>query len=197
MTVITENTDRSLVTQGWIGDKPCLVTVDTGAYVTLARPDIAARWPERQPNQRFTLQTVSGEALPFVKEVLTVNLGRRSLKIWVLVASTTNKFILGLDILRAYGASVDVGRQTLRLVEERVSLWSPEMGLQPFSLVDPSLEARPPEGIYIDRTLARDRREVPVRILNVARLDKKLKNGSSLAHRMPVMLVTPPDVDQP
>jgi hypothetical protein len=31
--------DPSLVTQGWTDNKPCLVTVDTGAYVTVARPD--------------------------------------------------------------------------------------------------------------------------------------------------------------
>jgi hypothetical protein len=28
LAVITENTNPSLVTQGWVGDKPCLVTVD-------------------------------------------------------------------------------------------------------------------------------------------------------------------------
>jgi hypothetical protein len=39
LTVIKENANPSLVTQGWVGDKPCLVTVDTGAYVTVARPD--------------------------------------------------------------------------------------------------------------------------------------------------------------
>jgi hypothetical protein len=55
LTGITEKADPSLVTQGWVGDKPCLVTVDTGAHVTVARPDIAAGWPERQPNQRFKL----------------------------------------------------------------------------------------------------------------------------------------------
>jgi hypothetical protein len=44
-------------------------------------------------------------------------------------------FILGLDILRAYNASVDIGRQTLRLAEEVVSLWSPGAGPQPSSLV--------------------------------------------------------------
>jgi hypothetical protein len=42
LTVITENADPSLVTQGSVGDSPCLVTVDTGANVTVARPDIAA-----------------------------------------------------------------------------------------------------------------------------------------------------------
>jgi hypothetical protein len=54
---------------------------------------------ERQPNQRFTLQTLSGEALPIFKEVfLTLILGRGPLKIWVFVASITNEFIWRLDI---------------------------------------------------------------------------------------------------
>jgi hypothetical protein len=134
LTVITENADPSLVTQGWVGDKPCLVTVDTGAYVTVARPDIANGWPERQQNQLFTLQTVSGEKLPILKEVfLTLTLGRRPLKMWGFVADIT-EFILGLDILRAYDPSVDIGLQTLRLADEEVSLWSPGAGPRPSSL---------------------------------------------------------------
>jgi hypothetical protein len=43
--------------------------MDIGTYVTMERPDIAAKWPERPPNQHFTLQTVSREALPILKEV--------------------------------------------------------------------------------------------------------------------------------
>jgi hypothetical protein len=69
LTFITENAHHNLVTQSWVGNKPCLVTVDTGAKVSVARPDIAAEWPERQPDQRFRLQTASGEALPILKEV--------------------------------------------------------------------------------------------------------------------------------
>jgi hypothetical protein len=46
LTVISENTDPSLVTQGWFGDKPCLVTVDTRAYVTMARPDVLPDGPK-------------------------------------------------------------------------------------------------------------------------------------------------------
>jgi hypothetical protein len=68
LTVFTEKADPSLVTQGWVGDKPCLVTLDTGEYGTVARADIAAGWPEMQPSPSFTLQTVSGEALPILKE---------------------------------------------------------------------------------------------------------------------------------
>jgi hypothetical protein len=72
------------------------------------------------------LQTVSGETLPIFNEVfLTLTLGRRSLKMWVLVANITNESILGPDILRAYDPSVDLGRQALRFAEEEVSPWSP------------------------------------------------------------------------
>jgi hypothetical protein len=66
------------------------------------------------------------KSLPILNEVLlTVTLGRRPLKIWIFVAHITNEFILGLDILCAYGASVDFWRQTLHLAEEKVSQWSP------------------------------------------------------------------------
>jgi hypothetical protein len=39
---ITRKDDTSLVTQGWVSDKPSCVTVNTLAYVTVARTDIAA-----------------------------------------------------------------------------------------------------------------------------------------------------------
>jgi hypothetical protein len=68
------------------------MTVDTGAYIMVARPDIAGGWPERQPNPDFTLQSVSGESLLILKEVLlTLTLGRRPLRMWVFVANITDK----------------------------------------------------------------------------------------------------------
>jgi hypothetical protein len=162
---------------------------------------------------------VSGEALPIVKEVfLTLTLGRHSLKIWVFVS---NEFILGLDILHAYDASVDLGRQMLRLAEEEVSLWSP--GVEPWpsslvvaknqviptqcegilmarlesslgvenGLVEQSPQAHLPEGIYIARTLVQDHWEVPVRVLNAMYRKQKLMRGSPLACCEPVTMVTP------
>lgn len=51
-----------------------------------------------------------------LKEVfLTLTLRWRPLKIWVFLANITNEMILWLYILRTYNASVDLGRQTLRL----------------------------------------------------------------------------------
>jgi hypothetical protein len=114
--------DPSLDTQGSVGDKPCIVTVDTKAYVNVARPNITTGWPEREPNQRYALlrylqKPSTSWRQPDPGPQPTKNLG--------IFANITNKFILGLDILRAYGMSVDLGRQTLRLAEEEVLLWSP------------------------------------------------------------------------
>jgi hypothetical protein len=39
--ILVEMSDNNLTTQGWIGEKPCLVT-DTGASMTIARLDVAA-----------------------------------------------------------------------------------------------------------------------------------------------------------
>jgi hypothetical protein len=63
-------------------------------------------------------------------------------------------------------------------------------------LVESSPQARPPEGIYIARTLVQDRQEIPVRVLNATHRDQKLTRGSPLAHCEPVALVTPPDMGQ-
>jgi hypothetical protein len=54
-----------------------------------------------------------------------LTLGRRPLRIWVLVADNTDELILGLDGLRDCNASVDVGRRVLWIGQEEVSLWNP------------------------------------------------------------------------
>jgi hypothetical protein len=157
LTVITENADPSLVTQGLVGDKPYLVTVDIGAYVTVARPYIAPEWPERQPKQCLTLHAVSGEALLIMREVfLTLNFGRCPIKIWVLFADITNEFILGLDLLQNCNVYVDRERQTLRLVEEEVSIWIPRAGPRPSSMVFAKNQVTPArcKGIIIARLVS-------------------------------------------
>lgn len=153
--------------------------------------------------------------------------GAHPLKIWIFVANITNEFILGLDVLRAYNASVDLGCQRLCLAEEEVSLWSPGAGPWPSrlvvvkdqeipaqcegiviaglespfgvenGLVEPSPQAHPLEGIYIARTLVQERREVPVKILNATHRDRKFTRASLLEHCEPVTLVNPPHLEQP
>jgi hypothetical protein len=57
----------------------------------------------------------SGRTIPVLREALReLTLGKRALNIWVFVADITDDLILGLDILRAYHATVDVRRHRLR-----------------------------------------------------------------------------------
>jgi hypothetical protein len=78
-------TENSLIADGWIQERPCRVTIDTGASVTITRPDIFAGLPER--------------TIPVMREAqVELNLGRRPLRIWVFVADITDELILGLDV---------------------------------------------------------------------------------------------------
>jgi hypothetical protein len=97
------------------------VTIDTGASATVARPDIVAGLPAREPSRPYVLQTVSGETIPVVKEArVELTIGRRTMRSWVFVTDIKDDFILGLDILRAYDTSVDLGRRVLRLGQDEV-----------------------------------------------------------------------------
>jgi hypothetical protein len=64
-------------------------------------------------------------------------------------------------------------------------------------LAEQSSQAHLPEGIYITRTFVQDRREVKVRVLNAMHRERKLMRGSPLTCCEPVMMVTPPYVEQP
>jgi hypothetical protein len=104
-------------------ERPWRVTIDAGAFVTVASPDTVVGLPERRPGRQCVLQVGSGRTIPIVKEALVeLTLGQRALKIRVFVADITDEFILGLGILRAYHATVDVGRQRLRLGQDEVTV---------------------------------------------------------------------------
>jgi hypothetical protein len=114
--VLAKWTEGSLTADGWIQEKPCRVTIDTGASVTVARPDIVEGLLVRELSRPYVLITASGGTIPVVKKArLELTLGWRNLRSWVFVADITNDFILGLYILQAYDSSMDVGRRVLRL----------------------------------------------------------------------------------
>ena len=46
------------------------MNIDTGASVTIVRPDIVAEKPERKPSRAYVLQKASGETIPVLKEAL-------------------------------------------------------------------------------------------------------------------------------
>jgi hypothetical protein len=75
------------------------LTFDNGAYVTVARPDIMAEWPERQLNEHYTVQAVSGETLPILKEVFLTLALERGPKNCVFAANITDKLSPGYPYL--------------------------------------------------------------------------------------------------
>jgi hypothetical protein len=59
--------------------------------------------------------------MPVVKEAhVELTMGRRTLRSWLFVADIKDDFILGLDILLAHDASVDIGRRVLRLGQDEM-----------------------------------------------------------------------------
>lgn len=86
--------------------------------MTIVRLDITAGLPERELTRPYVLQMVSGKTVPILKEALVeLTLGQCPLTTWLFVTKVTDEFILGLDVLCAHDASMDL-RCMLRLREE-------------------------------------------------------------------------------
>jgi hypothetical protein len=56
--VLTMKDNDSLNTMGWIGDKSCLLTTDSGASMATARPDINAGIPKRELTRLYVLELI-------------------------------------------------------------------------------------------------------------------------------------------
>jgi len=143
--------------------------------------------------------------------LVELTLGRRALRIWVFVAEVTDKFVLGLDVLRTYVASMDTGCHLLWLGWEEVMLW--RLGTQPKStrlslvgdevtpvrcerevmaklgaplgatdvLIEPSQKC-PQDGVSIARMLVQAGTEVPVRVMNLTDQDQVLGGGTIIGY---------------
>jgi hypothetical protein len=65
----------------------------------------------------------SGESLPILEEALVKwTLGWNLLSTWVFITIVTSDLILGLDVMHALAASVDLRHHMLRLGKEEVPL---------------------------------------------------------------------------
>jgi hypothetical protein len=60
--VLVKHGHDSLNTEGRIGGKSCLVTIDTGASVTVARLDVTTGLSKRDPTMLYVLQAALGDS---------------------------------------------------------------------------------------------------------------------------------------
>jgi hypothetical protein len=137
----------------------------------------------------------------------------------VFVAKVTDEFILGLDVLRAYDASVDLGRNMLRLGQKEVTLW--RSGAQTKStrlslvgdeviparcervmmakleaplgatnvLLEPSQKCSR-DGVFIARALVRASPRLPVLIMKVTNREHMVSGGTIIRHGEPAVRAT-------
>lgn len=119
---MTERADPSLESQGWVGKKPCCVVLH--CRQARHRRHVARKTAEPKLD---AADGICGSS-PHLEKCFDTSRGRRPPKILVLVAHVTNEFVLGLNILCAYEASMDIWLQILRLAQEELSLWSPGAG---------------------------------------------------------------------
>jgi hypothetical protein len=100
-----------------------MVTVDTGASLTLVRPDIAEGLPERKPIRAPFLLTISDQIIPVIKEVLVeLTVDKCCITTWAIVANIHCEFLLGLDVMCAEDVVLDLRRHVLRIGGQEVPL---------------------------------------------------------------------------
>ena len=127
MTGTLTHKEESLTVMGHIEGEPCPMVVDTGANITIVRPDVLTK-QLRNSVQATTsvLKTATGEtATVHGKLQLKVKIGGAEVSHVALVADISDKFILILDFVMAHGCSVDTGVGSLRIGVEEVPLHKP------------------------------------------------------------------------
>ena len=123
MTGTLTHKEESLTVMGHIEGVPCPMVVDTGANISIVRPDVLSK------QLRNSVQATTSVLKTATGETATVH-GKLQLKVKLVVhvallADISDKFILGLDFVMAHGCSVDTGMGSRRIGVEEVPLHKP------------------------------------------------------------------------
>ncbi|XP_063215566.1 retrovirus-related Pol polyprotein from transposon 412 isoform X1 [Bacillus rossius redtenbacheri] len=117
----------SLLLNGWINGRQCLLTVDTGASVSIIRSDLVSRDKLKRTPIPYRLKTATGDTAPVHGWLESeVRIGTWTLPQKFLVADITDEVILGVDIMNQYGFVIDMEGQVLRIKGEEVALFTPD-----------------------------------------------------------------------
>ena len=122
--------EGSLTVNGDIEGVICPMVVDTGANVTVVRPDVLSEQTlSRLQVTNNVLKTATGETAEVRGKLrLGVKIGGTQVSHEVLVANISDTFILGIDFLVANGCTFDAGAGSLPIGAEDVPLHKPSPG---------------------------------------------------------------------
>lgn len=111
----------TLRVEGTINGETCLMTVDTGAERTIVHLDVVGG--EELGDNLRQLCGVTGYCMPLWGPInITIGLGGKQVNWPVYVSEVQDKCLLGLDLLRAVGALIDLKRGILTVCGEEVPL---------------------------------------------------------------------------
>ncbi|UYV69258.1 K02A2.6-like [Cordylochernes scorpioides] len=104
----------------------CDMVIDTEANVTLVRADVFQNLYPKPADVRMkpiSLQTATGERAKVHHYVLlSIQIGSKIFQHKGYVADIMDECIIGLDVLRQFGLSIDIGRNLLRTSDEDIPL---------------------------------------------------------------------------
>ena len=119
----------SLTVNGDIEGVICPMVIDTGANVTVVQPDVLSKMTlSRLQGTTSVLKTATGETADVLGKLwLGIKIGGTEVSHETLVAEISDKFILGLDFVMAYGCTVDAGGGSLHIGVEKSLFISPQL----------------------------------------------------------------------
>ncbi|UYV77521.1 K02A2.6-like, partial [Cordylochernes scorpioides] len=118
---------NELATEGLVNGLPCRMVIDSGANVTLLRVDLAQRMESisrRIPaSNELVLQTATGEqAKVYGQVVLKFQIGNNLFSHLGYLADIKDDCLIGLDVLRKFGFSIDFQENVLKIAGEEIPL---------------------------------------------------------------------------
>lgn len=117
-----ENRTNSIFVDGNVNGRIIPLLVDTGATTTIARADVAQGSGKPLPT-KVRLRTATGDEIPtHGKVTIRIGIGSKMCDHQVLVADIADEFILGMDLLRKFGFTLDLKQGALRMGNEEIPL---------------------------------------------------------------------------
>ncbi|UYV84144.1 K02A2.6-like, partial [Cordylochernes scorpioides] len=118
---------NELATEGLVNGLPCRMVIDSGANVTLLRVDLAQRMESISRrisvSNELVLQTATGEqAKVYGQVVLKFQIGNNLFSHLGYLADIKDDCLIGLDVLRKFGFSIDFQENVLKIAGEEIPL---------------------------------------------------------------------------
>ncbi|UYV64930.1 K02A2.6-like [Cordylochernes scorpioides] len=122
-----KGSSNELATEGLVNGLPCRMVIDSGANVTLLRVDLAQRMESisrRIPvSNELVLQTATGEqAKVYGQVVLKFQIGNNLFSHLGYLADIKDDCLIGLDVLRKFGFTIDFQENVLKIAGEEIPL---------------------------------------------------------------------------